>query len=116
MEAFLLPREGAACVYIVCGKTLAVAYKKEETDPGRIRLFRENMIATRGREKSVEITNISLSLTIWLMTGIDLSSNSLSGEIPAEVLSLQEIRFLNLSRNNLSGGIPNNIDTIYGVP
>jgi hypothetical protein len=47
--------------------------------------------------------------TIRLMTGIDLSSNSLSGEIPAELLNLQEIRFLNLSRNNLSGGIPNNI-------
>ncbi|XBJ20691.1 hypothetical protein VPH35_011480 [Triticum aestivum] len=49
------------------------------------------------------------SITIWLMSRIDLSSNSLSGEIPAEVVYLQEIRFLNLSRHNLSVGIPNNI-------
>ncbi|KAM0840822.1 hypothetical protein ACQ4PT_059398 [Festuca glaucescens] len=50
-----------------------------------------------------------------LMTGIDLSSNSLSGEIPAELLNLGAIRFLNLSRNNLSGAIPSNIGNLKDV-
>ncbi|KAF6992102.1 hypothetical protein CFC21_009129 [Triticum aestivum] len=49
------------------------------------------------------------------MTGIDLSSNSLSGEIPAELLNLQDIQFLNLSRNNLYGGIPNNIGNMTNM-
>ncbi|PNT65945.1 hypothetical protein BRADI_3g04681v3 [Brachypodium distachyon] len=54
----------------------------------------------------------TFSTSIMLLTGIDLSSNSLSGEIPAELLNLRVLRFLNLSRNNLSGGIPNNIGNL----
>uniref|UniRef100_A0ACD5Z8D2 Uncharacterized protein n=1 Tax=Avena sativa TaxID=4498 RepID=A0ACD5Z8D2_AVESA len=53
--------------------------------------------------------------SIALMTGIDLSSNSLSGEIPSELLNLEAIRFLNLSRNNLSGPIPRNIGNLTDV-
>ncbi|KAM3240268.1 hypothetical protein ACQJBY_053758 [Aegilops geniculata] len=53
--------------------------------------------------------------TITLMTGIDLSSNSLSGEIPAQLVNHQALRFLNLSRNNLSGGIPKNIGSLKNV-
>nr|XP_051220810.1 probable leucine-rich repeat receptor-like protein kinase At1g35710 [Lolium perenne] len=52
---------------------------------------------------------------INLMIGIDLSSNYLSGEIPAELLNLGDIRFLNLSRNNLSGAIPSNIGNLTYV-
>ncbi|VAI44138.1 hypothetical protein VPH35_103871 [Triticum aestivum] len=55
------------------------------------------------------------SRKIMLMTGIDLSSNYLSGEIPAELLNLGAIRFLNLSRNNLSGAIPSNIGNLKDV-
>ena len=47
--------------------------------------------------------------------GIDLSSNSLSGEIPAQLVNHQALRFLNLSRNNLSGGIPKNIGSLKNV-
>jgi hypothetical protein len=50
-----------------------------------------------------------------LMAGIDLSSNSLSGEIPAELFNLGAIRFLNLSRNNLAGAIPSNIGNLKDV-
>jgi len=49
---------------------------------------------------------------IALMTGIDLSGNSITGEIPTEITNLQGLRFLNLSRNNLSGTIPVNIGNL----
>ncbi|CAL4917111.1 unnamed protein product [Urochloa decumbens] len=44
-----------------------------------------------------------------LMTGIDLSGNSLSHCIPEEITNLQGLRFLNLSGNNFSCSIPQNI-------
>uniref|UniRef100_A0A5B6ZVI5 Putative LRR receptor-like serine/threonine-protein kinase GSO2 n=1 Tax=Davidia involucrata TaxID=16924 RepID=A0A5B6ZVI5_DAVIN len=62
--------------------------------------------------------------TLWLVTKrrdseyrdilalvriIDLSSNSLSGPIPAEISGLHALRFLNLSRNHLTGKIPDQI-------
>jgi len=47
--------------------------------------------------------------TIALLTGIDLSSNSLSGDIPSELTKLEGLRFLNLSRNRFSGCIPEDI-------
>ncbi|KAK4591139.1 hypothetical protein RGQ29_021364 [Quercus rubra] len=40
---------------------------------------------------------------------IDLSSNNLSGSIPAEISDLSVLRFLNLSRNHLMGMIPEKI-------
>jgi hypothetical protein len=46
---------------------------------------------------------------IALMTGIDLSGNSIDGEIPTDLTNLQGLRFLNLSGNHLSGTIPTNI-------
>jgi Leucine-rich repeat (LRR) protein len=47
-----------------------------------------------------------------LMTGIDLSGNSLSHCIPNELTNLQGLRFLNLSRNRLSCGIPSSIGSL----
>ncbi|KAL6643115.1 hypothetical protein ACP70R_021296 [Stipagrostis hirtigluma subsp. patula] len=47
-----------------------------------------------------------------LMTGIDLSRNSLSQCIPDQLVDLQGLRFLNLSRNHLSCGIPKNIGSL----
>ncbi|KAL1532322.1 hypothetical protein AAHA92_32346 [Salvia divinorum] len=44
-----------------------------------------------------------------LVTSIDLSMNSLSGEIPNELTSLSELGSLNLSGNQLTGLIPENI-------
>jgi hypothetical protein len=47
-----------------------------------------------------------------LMTGIDLSGNSLSHCIPDELTNLQGLQFLNLSRNRLSCGIPSSIRSL----
>ncbi|KAL0010013.1 hypothetical protein SO802_005121 [Lithocarpus litseifolius] len=43
---------------------------------------------------------------------IDLSSNNLSGSIPAEISNLSELHFLNLSRNHLMGKIPEKIGSM----
>ena len=49
---------------------------------------------------------------LGLVTSIDLSNNNLTGEIPREIIDLNELRFLNLSRNQLSGHIPRRIDNM----
>ncbi|PPD91818.1 hypothetical protein GOBAR_DD11225 [Gossypium barbadense] len=49
------------------------------------------------------------SATLGLVTSMDLSTNSLTGEIPNEIGSLIELRSLNLSTNLLAGNIPNEI-------
>ncbi|CAH2038669.1 unnamed protein product [Thlaspi arvense] len=49
------------------------------------------------------------------MYGLDLSSNQLSGEIPAEIGDLENIRSLNLSRNLLTGSIPDSISKLKGL-
>ncbi|PPR96454.1 hypothetical protein GOBAR_AA24218 [Gossypium barbadense] len=46
------------------------------------------------------------STTLGLVTSIDLSVNSLTGEIPKEIGNLIGLRSLNLSRNLLIGNIP----------
>ncbi|KAL0794911.1 hypothetical protein Bca101_066288 [Brassica carinata] len=49
-----------------------------------------------------------IGVTLGFMFGLDLSLNELSGEIPAELGDLVDIRALNLSHNHLSGVIPQN--------
>jgi len=50
-----------------------------------------------------------------LMTGLDLSSNNLSGSIPAEIGELREIIALNLSHNRLSGSIPESFSNLINI-
>ncbi|GER39368.1 receptor-like protein [Striga asiatica] len=47
-----------------------------------------------------------------LVSGIDLSGNNLSGNIPNEITSLVELKSLNLSGNHLTGTIPDNIGNL----
>ncbi|XP_039046062.1 receptor-like protein EIX2 [Hibiscus syriacus] len=49
------------------------------------------------------------STTLGLVTSIDLSANSFTGEIPKEFGTLIGLLSLNLSRNLLTGNIPDNI-------
>ncbi|XP_030933504.1 receptor-like protein EIX2 [Quercus lobata] len=49
------------------------------------------------------------STILYLVKCIDFSKNSLSGEIPKEITSLQGLQSLNLSYNLLIGSIPENI-------
>ncbi|XP_022724902.1 LRR receptor-like serine/threonine-protein kinase GSO1 [Durio zibethinus] len=60
------------------------------------------LLVTRGREDEY-------STTLRLVTSIDLSVNSLTGEIPKELGNLMGLRSLNLSKNLLTGKIPENI-------
>ncbi|KAL9339618.1 hypothetical protein Peur_068633 [Populus x canadensis] len=61
--------------------------------------------------KSVEITTKSISysfkgIILTYISGIDLSCNNLTGEIPFELGNLSNIKLLNLSHNSLTGPIP----------
>ncbi|XP_057470649.1 receptor-like protein EIX1 [Actinidia eriantha] len=52
---------------------------------------------------------LEYSTTLGLVTGLDLSDNHFSGEIPVELTCLLGLRSLNLSRNLLTGKIPEDI-------
>lgn len=61
--------------------------------------------------KSIEITTKSISysfkgIILTYISGIDLSCNNLTGEIPFELGNLSIIELLNLSHNSLTGPIP----------
>ncbi|KAG2679680.1 hypothetical protein I3760_11G062300 [Carya illinoinensis] len=49
------------------------------------------------------------------MTGIDLSSNQLTGGIPIEMGELSQLRSLNLSHNSLTGSIPISFQNLKNV-
>ncbi|KAK9994490.1 hypothetical protein SO802_024193 [Lithocarpus litseifolius] len=55
---------------------------------------------------------LEYSTILRFVKSIDLSMNSLSGEIPIEVTTLQGLQSLNLSYNPLIGSIPENIGTM----
>ncbi|KAJ7962821.1 putative Leucine-rich receptor-like kinase family protein [Quillaja saponaria] len=50
-----------------------------------------------------------------MLSGLDLSCNELTGEIPVEIGDLQQIRALNLSHNHLSGSIPKSLSNLTQV-
>ncbi|GAB4832534.1 hypothetical protein Ancab_006555 [Ancistrocladus abbreviatus] len=53
--------------------------------------------------------------TLPLVTGIDLSGNSLAGELPEELMKLSGLLVLNLSRNQISGQIPKSISALSDI-
>ncbi|RID75042.1 hypothetical protein BRARA_B02111 [Brassica rapa] len=53
--------------------------------------------------------------TLDYMYGLDLSSNELSGVIPAELGELSKIRAMNLSRNFLSSSIPDSFSKLKDI-
>ncbi|KAK8564097.1 hypothetical protein V6N13_005688 [Hibiscus sabdariffa] len=61
---------------------------------------------------------ISLSyqgIPLTLMTGIDLSENTLVGPIPNEIGELSELHSLNLSNNRLTGHIPTSFENLKNL-
>ncbi|KDP35112.1 hypothetical protein JCGZ_10954 [Jatropha curcas] len=57
-------------------------------------------------------TNIYKGIILDLMSGLDLSCNHLTGQIPSELGKLSWIHALNLSHNQLTGSIPNTISNL----
>ncbi|XP_058071096.1 cuscuta receptor 1-like [Magnolia sinica] len=52
---------------------------------------------------------------LYLMSGVDLSWNQLTGEIPPEIGHLTDIHALNLSHNQLSGPIPKTFSNLKQI-
>ncbi|KAI9084473.1 hypothetical protein K1719_033461 [Acacia pycnantha] len=50
-----------------------------------------------------------------LMSGIDLSSNELSGKIPQEIGYLKSLHSLNLSHNHLNGSLPKSFHNLSAI-
>ncbi|KAG5226020.1 receptor protein [Salix suchowensis] len=72
------------------------------------------------KNKSVEFTTKSISypfrgIVLKYFTGIDLSCNNLTGEIPAELGNLSNIKVLNLSHNSLTGPIPSTFSNLKDI-
>lgn len=68
--------------------------------------YRSIILSTKGRE--LDYGSI-YRIFKTNMTGIDLSSNYLTGAIPEEITGLEALVNLNLSRNHFSRNIPNRI-------
>ncbi|MFS7950726.1 putative non-specific serine/threonine protein kinase [Helianthus anomalus] len=54
-------------------------------------------------------------IVLYLMSGLDLSYNKLSGDIPQELGLLSKIHVLNLSHNQLTGSIPVNFSNLASI-
>ncbi|KAL2551999.1 disease resistance family protein/LRR family protein [Forsythia ovata] len=74
----------------------------------RVQIFESANVMWKKNE--IEYTN-----TLRLVKLIDLSSNNLVGNIPAEITSLGGLVGLNLSRNNLSGILPAKIGSLRSL-
>ncbi|XP_041027929.1 leucine-rich repeat receptor-like protein kinase PXC2 [Juglans microcarpa x Juglans regia] len=57
----------------------------------------------------------SIAASYQGLRSLDLSSNSFSGEIPAQIGVLSTLRFLNISRNHLFGSIPARIGELKSI-
>jgi Leucine-rich repeat (LRR) protein len=82
---------------------------KNSSNESHINLF-------RSYEEKIDVVwkgvGVTFQRTIALLVEIDLSSNSLSGEMPEDLMKLQGLLSLNLSRNNLNSVIPFNIGNL----
>ncbi|KAH9699662.1 Receptor-like protein 13 [Citrus sinensis] len=73
-----------------------------------------------GKEEIVQFTTKNMSYyyqgrILTSMSGIDLSCNKLTGEIPTQIGCLTRIRALNLSHNNLTGTIPTTFSNLKQI-
>ncbi|KAL5549663.1 hypothetical protein UlMin_004894 [Ulmus minor] len=75
---------------------------------GSFSLLESAIVVTKGREDKYDTI-------LGLVTSLDLSNNSLFGEIPKQLTSLQGLWSLNLSRNHLRGSIPDQISNMSSL-
>ncbi|KAH9659753.1 Receptor-like protein 13 [Citrus sinensis] len=73
-----------------------------------------------GKEETVQFTTKNMSYyyqgrILTSKSGIDLSCNKLTGEIPTQIGYLTRIRALNLSHNNLTGTIPTTFSNLKQI-
>ena len=73
-----------------------------------------------GKEETVQFTTKNMSYyyqgrILTSMSGIDLSCNKLTGEIPTQIGYLSGIHALNLSHNNLTGTIPTTFSNLKQI-
>ncbi|PWA61798.1 leucine-rich repeat protein [Artemisia annua] len=59
--------------------------------------------------------SLEYTTTFQYVINMDLSSNKLVGEIPADLMSLSALLGLNLSNNHLNGGIPDSIGNMKAL-
>ncbi|KAF5800084.1 putative transferase [Helianthus annuus] len=72
--------------------------------------FQDNaLVKWKGKERSFERSGLQL------LKSIDLSRNSLSGELPDEITSLYDLASLNVSNNKLHGEIPKDIGRVKSI-
>ncbi|KAH7662934.1 Non-specific serine/threonine protein kinase protein, partial [Dioscorea alata] len=82
---------------------MAQSHKPKERMMETLQGYRDSLVlVTKGRE--MEYTK-----TLQYVASIDLSENTLSGNIPHEFANLYGLQNLNLSGNKLTGNIPENI-------
>ncbi|KAJ4967024.1 hypothetical protein NE237_018873 [Protea cynaroides] len=60
-------------------------------------------------------SNLYRGYILNFMSGIDLSCNNLTGDIPNEIGDLNEIHVLNLSHNQLTGSIPKSFSNLKQI-
>ncbi|KAF7063108.1 hypothetical protein CFC21_069638 [Triticum aestivum] len=78
------------------------------TQPGASHVGEILLVVTKGQQ-------LVYGRTLIYFVSIDLSCNSLTGEIPTDITSLDALMNLNLSSNKLSGQIPNMIGAMQSV-
>ncbi|CAM0947867.1 unnamed protein product [Alopecurus aequalis] len=87
---------------------LGMAFNSGEVQDFGITYAETFMVLTKGQERLYDGD-------ITYMVNLDLSCNRLTGEVPAEITALVELRSLNLSWNNFTGKIPQNIGALMQV-
>ncbi|KAJ0558499.1 putative transferase [Helianthus annuus] len=90
---------------ITLGNVLSSGKMSSEED-----YFQDNaLVKWKGKERSFERSGLQL------LKSIDLSRNSLSGELPDEITSLYDLASLNVSNNKLHGEIPKDIGQLKSI-
>ncbi|KAL6288237.1 hypothetical protein ACE6H2_012627 [Prunus campanulata] len=83
-------------------------FKSEFTDKDTSRYQGKLEVVSKGRV-------LMYDSILYLVNGVDLSDNNLSGEMPVGLTSLLKLGTLNLSMNHLTGNIPEKIGNLEQI-